>query len=41
MKSFREEPGITDPSVFKRAYENPEEPVDWDQVYEGFDSAVE
>ncbi|KAI9491219.1 P-loop containing nucleoside triphosphate hydrolase protein [Zychaea mexicana] len=29
------------PEVFEEAYKNPEKPVDWDSVYEGFSAAVD
>lgn len=30
-----------DPDNFLNAFRNPEEPVDWDKVYEGYDAAVD
>ncbi|KAI9265014.1 P-loop containing nucleoside triphosphate hydrolase protein [Phascolomyces articulosus] len=29
------------PDIFKEAYENPNQPVDWDVLYSGFDAAVD
>lgn len=30
-----------DPSLFREAYENPDDPIDWDKIYEGYNAAVE
>lgn len=29
------------PEIFANAYKNPQEPVDWDRVYQGYDAAVD
>lgn len=29
------------PEVFLDAYLNPEKPVDWDKLYDGYDAAVD
>ncbi|KAI8149847.1 P-loop containing nucleoside triphosphate hydrolase protein [Fennellomyces sp. T-0311] len=39
MKTLNEEGGRAE--MFTKAYEHPEEAVDWDYIYEGFDAAID